>query len=355
MTRKICIIKGDDASPQVVTATVDILEQMSLDIELLKPLSGGEALAECGDNFPQAAREAIDSADCTLFGAGSDNSKEILSYLKWGKRTFANHRPMKYMKGMRSPLRNPDGIDFDIVRENLEGLYPNSYEGDITGLSPLKVSGFATGKPLDTSVKGKYAIRIITEENTRDIAEAACQLAIKRKAKGSKGKVTVAGKYNNLPQSDGLFCRIAKETVARYPALTFQQLIIDNFLYQMIRNPHDFDVVVLANEYGDMFSDGAAALIGGLGLAPSSCIGKDYAYFEPIHGTAPDIAGKNIINPTATILSAAMMLDYLDMPKEAERLENAVYAVYTEGKHLTVDQGGKSTTADFCQAVKANL
>ncbi len=131
--------------------------------------------------------------------------------------------------------------------------------------------------------------------------------------------------------------------------------IVDNFLHQMIRTPQDFDVVVLANEYGDILSDGAAALLGGLGLGPSSCIGKNYAYFEPIHGTAPDIAGKNIINPTATILSAAMMLEYLDMPEKAQQLQNAVYAVYAEGKHLTVDQGGHSSTTDFCKAVKARL
>jgi isocitrate/isopropylmalate dehydrogenase len=222
-------------------------------------------------------------------------------------------------------------------------------------LASLELRGWTTQKPLEISRDGKYAVRIITEENTRNICEAACKLALKRKKAGGKGKVTIAAKYNNLPQTDGLFRRIAEDTVMKYQSLTFQQLIIDNFLHRIVMNPQQFDIVVMPNEYGDILSDGGAALIGGLGLAPSACIGDDYAYFEPVHGSAPDIAGKNIINPTAAILSAALMLDYLGFEKEKERLENAVYTVYAEEKYLTIDQGGKSSTTEFCQAVKANL
>jgi len=165
----------------------------------------------------------------------------------------------------------------------------------------------------------------------------------------------VACKHNMLWQSDGLFRRIVEETVNQYPELAFEQVIIDNFAQQMVINPHQFDVVVMPNEHGDVMADGAAGLVGGLGLAPSACIGDDYAYFEPVHGTAPDIAGRHIINPTAMLLSAAWMLDYLDFVPAAERLENAVYAVYAEGKHLTRDQGGSSSTLEFCEAVKAKL
>ena len=354
MTKKVCVIKGDDSSPEAVLPTVEILKAMGLDMEFLWPITGDEAIAKYSDGFPEEARQAVDEADCTLFGATGGRTGG-LGYLRWGKKTYANFRPIKWVKGMNSPLKNPEGIDFVVVRENLEGLYPGR-EGDIEQLAPIKLVDRMTGSTLDTSIKGKFAVRIITEENTRNICHAACKLALKRKAAGSPGKVTVACKYNMLAQSDGLFRQIAEDTVkGYYPELVFDQLIVDNFAHQLIRNPQQFDVVVMPNEHGDVLADGAAALIGGLGLAPSSCIGDNYAYFEPVHGSFPRATGQNIINPTATILSAKMMLEYLGLEAEAQRLEKAVYKVYEEGKHLTRDQGGTASTIEFCAAVKANL
>ena len=189
----------------------------------------------------------------------------------------------------------------------------------------------------------------------RNIAKFACEFALRRKAKGYPGKVTVAAKYNLLRKNDGFFRKTVEETVKQYPELKFEQFIVDAFAQKMVLSPYDLDVVVLPNELGDLLSDGAAATIGGLGLAPSGVYGDNYAYFEPIHGSAPDIAGKNIINPTATILSAAFMLDYLGMGKEADRLTHAVERVYMEGKYLTSDQGGTSSTSEFCKAIKGNL
>jgi len=356
MTKKVCVIKGDDTSPEFVIPTVEVLEGMGLDIAFVWPLTGEEAIQEYGEGFafPEEAKKAIDEADCTLFGSTSGKTTGVLAYLRWGKKTFANIRPVKWMAGVRSPLKHPEGIDFVIVRENLEGLYPGR-EGDIEQLSPLRIVDFMTGGVLDTTMKGKFAIRIITEENTRNIARAACELARRRKAKGGKGKVTVACKYNMLRQSDGLFRRIVRETVGRYPDLTFDQVIVDNFAQQQIINPQQYDVVVMPNELGDILADGAAGLVGGLGLAPSACIGDAYAYFEPVHGTAPDLMGKNIVNPTAMLLTSAMMLEYLGLEDEAERLKEAVYGVYREGKVLTPDMGGKTSTTGFCHAVKARL
>jgi len=351
--KKVCVIKGDDASPEFVIPTVEILEGMGLGIEFLWPLTGEEAIQKYGNPFPPEAKKAVDGADCTLFGS-SRGIAGGLGYLRWGKKTFANFRPIKWVKGMRSPLKKPEGIDFVVIRENLEGLYPGR-EGDIERLEPLKLADFITGQVLDTSMKGKFAVRVITEENTRNIAKATCDLAMKRKAKRGKGKVTVASKYNMLVQSDELFRRIVEETVRQYPELTFDQQVIDNFCQQMIINPQQFDVVVMPNEHGDVMADGAAALVGGLGLAPSACFGKDYAYFEPVHGTAPDLMGKNIVNPTAMILSAKWMLEYLGCEDAAQRLERAVYGVYEEGKYLTPDQGGSSSTTQFCKAVKEKL
>jgi isocitrate/isopropylmalate dehydrogenase len=356
MTKKVCVIKGDDTSPEFVIPTVEVLESMGLDIEFTWPLTGEEAIKKYGEGagFPEEAKKAVDEADCTLFGSTSGKTTGALVYLRWGKLTYANLRPVKWMEGISSPLKNPEGIDFVIVRENLEGLYPGR-EGDIEKLAPLEIVDLLTGGVLDASVKGKYAIRIITEKNTRNIARASCELAMKRKAKGGKGKVTVACKYNMLVQSDGLFRKIVEETVAQYPDLTFDQVIIDNFAQQQIINPQQYDVVVMPNEHGDILADGASGLVGGLGLAPSGCIGDDYAYFEPVHGTAPDIMGKNIINPTAMLLSAAMMLEHLGLDDKAGQLENAIYTVYAEGKELTPDMGGSATTTKFCEAVKAKL
>jgi 3-isopropylmalate dehydrogenase len=351
--KKVCVIKGDDASPEFVIPTVELLEGMKQEIEFLWPATGEEGVQKYGSPFPPEAKKAVDEADCTLFGSARGMAGG-LGYLRWGKRTYANFRPVKWAKGMRSPLKNPEGIDFVVVRENLEGLYPGR-EGDIERLKPLQLTDFVTGQVLDTSMKGKFAVRVITEENTRNIAKAACDLAMKRRGKGGKWKLTVASKYNMLRQSDELFRRIVEETAKQYPNLTFEQQVIDNFCQQMILNPQQFDVVVMPNEHGDVMADGAAALVGGLGLAPSACFGKDYAYFEPVHGTAPDLMGKNKVNPTAMILSARWMLEYLGLEEAAQRLENAVFGVYEEGRHLPPDQGGRSSTTEFCRAVKDRL
>jgi isocitrate/isopropylmalate dehydrogenase len=152
-----------------------------------------------------------------------------------------------------------------------------------------------------------------------------------------------------------LFLEIGQSIAKEYPDIEFEHFIVDDFLCRMISNPHALDVVVMPNLYGDIMSDGAAGLIGGLGLAPSGCYGADYAYFESAHGTAPDIAGQNIINPTATLLSAVMLLQYLGFVDAAKDLETAVQEVYVQGLALTKDQGGNSSTSEFCKAVSTLL
>ncbi len=353
MTRKVCVIQGDDAAPEVVVPAVNMVEGMGLDIEFTWPVTGDPALAKSGVVFPSAAKEAIDAADCSIMGS-TRTLGDVHGYLRWGKRCYANLRPTRYVTGLKSPLKNPEGIDFYIIRENLEGLYPG-FEGDIERLAPLNLHNAMLDVDLDATAKGKFAVKLTTEAATRAICHTACRLAVKRKAAGGKGKVTVASKYNVLTQSDELFRSIAEETVAGYPELSFQQLIIDNFAQQLIINPHQFDVVVMSNENGDIQADSAAALIGGLGIAPNACLADDYAYFGSVHGTAPDIIGMDIINPTAMLLAMVMMLEHLGFGKEASRLETAVYDVYREGKYLTRDQGGNTGTTRFCEAVRANL
>jgi 3-isopropylmalate dehydrogenase len=264
-------------------------------------------------------------------------------------------RPVFYQQGYRSPLKNPEGIDFVIVRENLEDLYLG-IEGPLSALAPAHLMSRSTGKPLDTSdERAEMAVKVISEKNTRRAAEFACKLALRRKAAGGQGKVTCSSKYNMLSRTDGLFRRVVEETVGNYPELKYEQFIVDDFARRLVQSPHDLDVVVLPNLYGDILSDAAAGLIGGLGLAPSGCFGDDYAYFEAVHGSAPDIKGKGIINPTATLLSAQMMLHYLGLAPAATRLGAAITKVYSEGKTLTPDQGGRASSTEFCTAVVEKL
>ncbi len=352
--KRVVVIDGDDASPEAVIPSIDVLSAMGLPIRFERPPIGLAAKQGHGDVFPEVTRVAIDEADATLFGSTSGPSSRALFYLRWGKQTFANVRPCRWLPGFRSPLARPEGLDFVIIRENLEDLYLG-LEGDLTDLTDLaglNLKARGERPALRDLGPGKFAIKAITEHGSERVIQFAFELARKRAiGRQRRGKVTVTCKYNMLSVSDGLFRDIGAGVAAEYPDIAFDTYIIDDFLCRMITKPHDFDVVVMPNLYGDIMSDGAAGLLGGLGLAPSGCYGDDYAYFESAHGTAPDIAGKNIINPTATLLSAAMMLEYLDLDAAADRLRDGIRQVYANGAHLTPDQGGKATTTEFCDAL----
>ncbi|HEY2664136.1 MAG TPA: isocitrate/isopropylmalate family dehydrogenase [Candidatus Binataceae bacterium] len=348
--KKVVVLPGDDASPEAMYPTLDLIRKLKLDIEFTEFPPGDRWVR---GETEQQVRAAVDASDTTLFGSTSGKTGGI-AYLRWFKETYANVRPARYAKGFRSPLARPQGIDFVIVRENLEDLYVGA-EGPLSDLAPLKLINRNIRVPIDTSQNGKYAIKVITERNSRRVAQFACKLALQRKADGHPGKLTCACKYNMLRDSDGLFRRIVEETVASHPGLVYEQFIVDDFARRLVQNPHDLDVVVMPNLYGDILSDAAAGLIGGLGLAPSGCYGDAYAYFESVHGTAPDIVGRHIINPTATILSAALMLDYLGFVAASARLRSATYKVYSDGRTLTPDQGGSASSTEFTAAIAANL
>lgn len=348
--KKVVVLPGDDAAPEAMTAAMSVLRALALPIDY-EEFPPGERWVRGETDL--RAREAIDASDTTLFGSSSGKTTSI-GYLRWGRQTYANVRPAKWSRGYRSPMAHPEGIDFVIVRENLEDLYLG-LEGPVSQLAPLKLSSRILRAPLNTSERGIFAIKIITERNTRRVADFACRLAMRRKRAGGKGKLTCTSKYNMLRQSDGFFRDIVRETAAGYPELKYEEHIVDDFARRVVASPHELDVVVMPNLYGDILSDAAAGVIGGLGLAPSGCYGDNYAYFESVHGTAPDIAGRGIINPTATMLSAALMLDYLGFGEAGARLEAAVRTVYAEGRRLTADQGGTASTADFAKAVADKL
>ena len=287
----------------------------------------------------------MDNSHATWFGA-MVNGVSLLGYLRWKRGTYANVRPVQYHKNFNSPLKNPENIDFIVIRENLEDLYPPR-EGNVEELAEVA----ARHPEWDKLDGGIYALKVITEKNTRNVAKFAAELARTRKQDGHPGKVTIGVKDNVLRRSDGLFRDAAKAAMAAYPDVQVETCIADALFHRMIIAPETLDVVLLPNMFGDLLADGAAAMVGGLGLAPSACIGDEYAYFEPVHGTAPDIEGKHVINPTATLQALSMAVDYLGFPTEGAKLDRAIDAVYCERSALTPDQGGKASTEEFCAAV----
>jgi isocitrate/isopropylmalate dehydrogenase len=272
--------------------------------------------------------------------------------MRWGRRTYANVRPVRWRPGYRSPLARPEGIDYVIVRENLE----DAYVGIMGDLAALRASDLIGARArLVNGGEGRFAVKVITRAGTEQVARFAFDLARRRRLFGHRGKVTVSAKTNMLPTTDRWFCDIVAEVGRDYPDIDLDRYIIDDMAHRLVVRPYDLDVLLLPNLYGDVLSDEAAATIGGLGLAPSGCYGDDFAYFESAHGTAPDIAGQDLINPTATMVSAAMMLDHLGLDDESRRLDDAVSAVYAAGRVLPVDQGGTAGTTEFARAVAAAL
>lgn len=345
------MIEGDDAAPEAMRPVIQLLQNQNLPISFVYPVVGQPAIDSVGNAFPAEAKECIDSSDATLFGATSGPSGAALMHLRWGKNTYANVRPCRYFVGIASPLAKPQGIDFTIVRENLEDLYV-AVEGDLSELDFLDRPGRTTRKPIRELGDGRYAIKAITRQGTERVVRFAFDLARQR---AKQNKVTCVVKHNMLRESDGFFLAVANEIAAANPDIEFDHFIVDDFACRMIREPQRFDVVVMPNLYGDVLSDAAGGLLGSLGLAASGCYGDNYAYFEPAHGTAPDIAGENIINPTATLMTVGMMMDYLGFPEFASRLNRAIEQVYADGTALTPDQGGSVSTSDMVMAVADTL
>ena len=349
---RVAVIPGDDAAPEAVDATLVALRAIDVDVDwVVAP--AGPALAAMGPHAAERLlREAIDAADTVLFGSTNGTTGGI-GYLRYVKETFANVRPVRWRPGLPSPLKDPTAVDYVIVRENLEDLYAG-LEGTLDGLrtSTLPSSGYSVligGRDhIAEASDGRYAVKVVTRENVERVARFASNLALQR-----RGGLTIGAKWNVLPQSDGFFRDVVRSVVD--PAVELQEFLADDLARRLVATPHELDVVLLPNLYGDLFSDEGAATVGGLGVCPSGCYGESYAYFEPVHGTAPDLAGKGSVNPVATMLSAAMLLAHLGLADAAARLEAAVDAVIAAGDCLTPDLGGSATTAQVGEAVAARL
>ena len=331
----VCVIPGDDAAPEGVHATMTVLGALDVAVDWDVVPDGTELAKLDEDERERFVNDRIDAADSCLFGSTNGTTPGI-QYMRWGRKTFANVRPIRWRPGYRSPLAHPEGIDYVIVRENLE----DSYIGVMGDADALRASGLIGPRArIAYGGEGRFAAKIITRAGTETVARFSYELARTRRK-----KLTVSAKTNMLPATDRWFCEIVREIGQEYPDVELEQFIVDDMAHRLVLRPHGLDVLLLPNLYGDVLSDEAAATIGGMGLAPSGCYGADFAYFESAHGTAPDIAGQGIINPTGTLLSAVMLLEHLGFAAEARRLDGALSAVYAEGRTIPTDQGGSATT-----------
>ena len=351
--KTVVALGGEGIGPEVVDATCELLVASGMPLMVVTPPHGAAALASHGSPLPDETKRACETADGVLFGAaGAAPSSAVVTWLRWAKGTFASVRPVKHYPGASSPLARPDGIDYVIIRELSEGLYPGR-EGDLAELArAMPELKDKVGTRVSDYGPGRFAAKVVTRAGVERVAKFSCELARTRKARGGRGKLTCITKSNVLPQSDGLFQQIVADVVKRdYADLTHEHFYVDDGARRLVRFPQQMDVVLTMNLYGDILSDLGAETAGGLGMAPSGCFRDGWAYFESVHGSAPDIAGRGIANPTGTLLSAAMMLDHMGLIAEAQRLEAAVARVYRDGKTLTLDQGGKASTKEFEHAV----
>ena len=290
-----------------------------------KATTGAEVLNAAAIESVRRNRVALKGPMATAIAGGA---RSVNVALRKSLDLYANLRPVKNLPGVKSHF---DGVDVVIVRENTEDLY--------SGLEHEVVPGVVE------------SLKIITEKASTRIAKFAFEYARKMGRK----KIHAIHKANIMKLSDGLFLHSVRAVAEKYKDIEYQELIVDNACMQIVINPDQFDVLLLPNLYGDVMSDLAAGLVGGLGVVPSGNIGIEAAIFEAVHGTAPDIAGKGLANPTALLMSSILMLHHLGEPAAAERIEKALIKVYKEGKHVTKDVGGKAGTQQFTDAVIAAL
>ena len=330
--KKITLVKGDGIGPEVVKATVKVIEAAGAQIKWDELDAGEPALKKHGTVLPQNVIDSIKKNKVALKGpVGTpigDGFRSISVSLRKKLDLYANLRPIKSLPGVKSKYKN---IDIVVVRENTEGLY--------SGIEHEVVPGVVE------------SLKIITEKASTKIAKFAFQYAKEKNRK----KITAVHKANIMKLSDGLFLQCARKVAQNYPDIQYNELIVDNTCMQLILNPHQFDVLLLENLYGDIVSDLCAGLIGGLGVAPGANIGDGYAIFEAIHGNAPDIAGKNLANPIALILSSVLMLEHVVENEAAARVTKAVYRVLSKGEKLTFDLGGEGTTTEVTEKIIDNL
>jgi len=331
-THRITLIPGDGIGPEVSGAVVRIVEAAGaatgVSFEWHRHDAGAEAFEKTGEYIPKVLYDSIEKNRVALKGpvttpvGGGFASINVTLRQKF--ELFANFRPVKNLPGLKT--RYP-GLDLVIVRENMEDLY--------AGLEHEVVPGVV------------QALKIITEKGSTRIAKFAFDYARKHGRK----KIHAIHKANIMKLSDGLFLRCCQTVGKDFPEIAYHEHIVDNTCMQLVMNPYQYDILLTENLYGDILSDLCSAFVGGLGLVPGANLGTECAIFEAVHGSAPDIAGKDMANPTALLQSAVLMLHHIDEPATAERVQAGMEQVYREGKTLTKDVGGTSGTRAFADAV----
>ena len=333
MRHKVTLLPGEGIGPEVSSAVRHILEAAGVQIDW--EVIDARAVAGAADASQVVNEKAIESVRRNGVGlkgpmatAVAGGARSVNVALRKTLDFYANLRPVKNLPGLKSRY---DNVDVVIVRENTEDLY--------SGLEHEVVPGVVE------------SLKIITEKASTRIARFAFAHA---KKEGRK-KIHAIHKANIMKLSDGLFLKSIRTVAAEFPEIEYKEMIVDNACMQIVMNPQQFDVLLLPNLYGDVMSDLAAGLVGGLGVVPSGNIGDSGALFEAVHGTAPDIEGKGLANPTALLMSSILMLDYLGERSAARRIETALEQVYTEAKHTTHDVGGKAGSDEFTDALIAAL
>lgn len=328
----VTLIPGDGIGPEVIDATVQILEATGVSFQWERMSAGADAAVRLGNALPDETVASIIKNRVTLKGpletpvGGGYTSANVA--LRKRLNLYANVRPAKNIPGVITPFKN---VDIVVVRENSEDLY--------SGLELVIVPGVV------------QALKIITEVACLRIARYAFEYAVNNNRK----RVTAVHKANIMKLSDGLFLECCKRVAREFPEISYDEMIVDNTCMQLVTHPERFDVMVMENLYGDIVSDLVSGLVGGLGLTGSANFGADTVVFEAVHGSAPDIAGKGVANPTAVLMSGIMMLRHLGEIVASERVEKALLRVFTEHKTITRDLGGKATTQEFTQAVIAAM
>src|SRR5438132_795107 len=329
---RITLIPGDGIGPEVTSAVVRVIEAAGVEIEWEKHYAGALALQKFGDTLPNELLESIKRNKVALKGPVTTPVGKGFRSVNVGLRKaldlYANLRPIRALPNV--PCRNPN-LDLVVVRENTESLY--------SGLEHVVVPGVVE------------SLKIITEKASTRIARFAFEFARREE----RERITGVHKANIMKLSDGLFLECFHKVAEEYPEIRADDIIVDNASMQLVLRPEQFDILLCENLYGDIVSDLCAGLIGGLGLVPGANIGEKGAVFEAVHGSAPDIAGKGIANPTAPLQSAILMLRHIDERAAADKIETAMLKVFEEGQVRTRDIGGTSTTDEFAEAIISSL
>jgi 3-isopropylmalate dehydrogenase len=326
MTHHVAVVPGDGIGREVLPAAVDVLEAVDAPFSFTEAEAGDHVAADGRPPLPEATRELAASADATLFGAAGESAADVILPLRAAVDSFVNVRPARTYPGVEAVAPETDLV---FLRENTEGVYAGHEDRLSDDLSTLT--------------------RVVTDGASERLAEFACEYVADR----GLDSFTIAHKANVMRETDGRF-RDAVQAVAEEQGVETEEALMDALAMHLVLRPEDYDVIVTPNLAGDVLSDLAAGLVGGLGLLPSANVGPERALFEPVHGSAPDIAGEGIANPSAMVLSAAMLLDFLDEPAAADRVRGAVEATLEAGPR-TPDLGGEGTTESVTTAILDRL